>query len=205
MTISKDLEKIKGLIRKARVHKVPRANVLMVELRSDGVIDPEDGETPKPGEELPCAPSILIVWTYDVPYDQFDAFHTFLKDNEADIATEVAELKVGAIYKGTYLQLPGGNPHHTYWGYSSIKKIQRFKEALEEHKGDDLYKNVKGLISFVKDPALSMHRHQRAALQPSYVRRTRRSDPIVDLLAEARGTPRSRARAMPRKRSGKRK
>ncbi len=112
---------------------------------------------------------------------------------------------MGATYQGTYLQLPGGNPHHTYWGYSSIKKIQRFKEALEEHKGDDLYKNVRQLISFVKDPALTMHRHQRAALQPSYVSRTRKSDPIVDLLAEARGTPRSRTRAALRRRSGKRK
>ncbi len=57
MTTSKDLEKIKGLIRKARVHKVPRANVLMVELRSDGVIDPEDGETPKPGKSCHVPPA----------------------------------------------------------------------------------------------------------------------------------------------------
>jgi hypothetical protein len=207
MAISKGLKTVTDLIRNARVHKVPHANLLTVELRSDGGLDPEEGEPV--GDDLPCLPDVEVVWTYDVEFAQFDAFHEFLRDNEADIAADVAALGVKASYLGTYLELPGGNPHRTYWGYGNVKAIDKFKAKLQADKTSDLYKNVQKLIAFAKNPSLTMRRHQRAAMQAGFVRTKRMEDPIIEMLARATGatsaTGRARARGTTRRRTGRRR
>ncbi|HTO49356.1 MAG TPA: hypothetical protein VML91_17090 [Burkholderiales bacterium] len=191
MAASKDLASIKEILRKAPAHKPPVASVLRGELRSDSGVDPEDGD-PGTAKEVPCAPNIVIVWTYVIGLDQFDAFHDFLNAHEGDLAEEVANLGVGATYRGTYLELPQGNRHRTYWGYPSVRAIDKFKDGLQQsNKSDDLYTNVRTLISFIKDPALTMHREQRAGFHTSHVNKRRKSDPILELFAQAAGNTRS--------------
>jgi hypothetical protein len=188
MASGKDLASIKALVRKAPVHEAPRANLTRGELRSDTGIDPGSAEPPK-DKDVPCAPSIIIVWCYVISLDRFDAFHDHLHAHEGDIAEEVADLGIGATYQGTYLELPQGNPHRTYWGYPSIAAIDRFKDALQKDKkaGGGLHKHVQKLISFITDPGLTMHREQRAGFHRGHVGKLKKADPILELFAEAAG------------------
>jgi hypothetical protein len=98
----------------------------------------------------------------------------------------VSNLGIGATYRGTYLQLTHGNPHRTYWGYPSIAAIEQFKDALKD-KNSDLRDLMSTLTSFITDPALTLHREQRAGFHAGFVKKNKKKDPILDLLTQAAG------------------
>jgi hypothetical protein len=171
-----DLEMIQRLLA-AEAHVPPAVDILKSELRSDSGIEPP----------IPAPPSplvyIIVKWKYHIRLAALDEFHAFLAQTENEIIADVAGLKVGAAYLGTYAELPRCTTHQTFWSYDSPDDIDRFKAALGGKKKSELKKDLKKLGSFIEDPTLTMHRLVRAGALAGLVAETRKKDPILDILA----------------------
>ena len=177
MNRSSDLNRIKRLVKNGATHEQPKVDLLLGELRSDYGL-------PSPPPTTGIGDAVVIVWEYDICLGDFDAFHGFLLKTEPTLAADVQDLDIGASYGGTFAQLPQGNPHRTYWAYSSVKAVDKFKDALAKQKKSELYKNFSRLVAFINCCCtLRMHRYYRASLLANHIATQRAADPILDLFA----------------------
>ncbi|MFO1324276.1 MAG: hypothetical protein U1F15_09440 [Burkholderiales bacterium] len=165
------------MIAAQQTHQAPAIDVLKSELRSDSVID-----VPPPPKE-PDPYYIIIKWKFVIPLCHFDKFHGYLATHEDKIAADVADLKVGAAYLGTYAEVPHGNPHQLFWAYSSLSAIDAFKAALVAKPKSALRKSLADLVALIDDPNVVMHRLVRASSLAGRVEAARKKDPILDMFA----------------------
>jgi hypothetical protein len=176
MSKPNDLSTILDLLR-AEEHVPPSVDILKSELRSDSGIEPPIQPPPK------STVYVIIKWKFHIRFANLDKFHAFLETTEEQIIADVADLKVGAAYRGTYAELPQCIVHQTFWSYDSIKAIDDFKGKIVTKKKSDLRTNLKKLVSFIDDPTLTMHRLVRASALDGLVAQQRKKDPILDLFA----------------------
>jgi hypothetical protein len=106
--------------------------------------------------------SIVVEWTFGVPYSKAPAFHKFLKDKEKFIASAVQSAP-GARYLGTYWVVSMGPSHYrTLWVYDSKDAIAGLNALLQTSK--NLFGAVRRLRShWADDPSRQELMYQPAA------------------------------------------
>src|SRR6185436_15858525 len=106
--------------------------------------------------------SIIIEWTFGVPYPKVPTFHKFLKDKEKFIANTVRDAP-GVKYFGTYWVVSMGSSHYrTLWAYESKDSIAGLNALLQTSK--NLFDAVKQLRSYwADDPSRQELMYQPAA------------------------------------------
>ena len=126
------LKSLRKIMDQSSVKRAPLVQAIEPEVRTDmnlpvtpGINVPDRGKRLKNGELLGV---YIVEWGYDVPEDQWIAFHDWLSKNER----QLAETCPGGIeYRGTYLAVFG--PTHradgrysTFWGLTSLADIEDF-------------------------------------------------------------------------------
>ena len=106
--------------------------------------------------------TIIVEWTFGVPYSKVPAFHKFLKDKEAFIASAVQSAP-GVSYLGTYWVVSMGSSHYrTLWVYDLKDAITGLNTLLKS--STPLFNAVKKLRShWAADPSRQELMYQPAA------------------------------------------
>src|SRR4051812_27987425 len=140
------LERIKHSIHRHRAD-APTINRIVPEIRSN---DEHPIRALDPAIDYVVG-SIVIEWTFGVPYSKVPGFHKFLKDKEGFIASAVQSAQ-GAQYLGTYWVVSWGPSHYrTLWVYDSNDAITALNALLKNSK--NLFDAVKRLRSYWADDA----------------------------------------------------
>jgi hypothetical protein len=148
--------------------------------------------------------TILIEWTFGVPYADVPAFHQFLVDNEQFIRRQVASVQ-GARYGGTYWSTGQSYHYRTFWVYDTQQTIAELYAAI--NASSNLYSAINTLRSYwASDPSRQEFIYQPAALTTAReLEDYSASNPIVGmgLPSSVRTRRRASKRAATEKRSSK--
>lgn len=149
-----------NMIRRRGRAEQPKVDLVVTEIRSDGVIPIQPGPPP-PNTLGP----LVIVWTYCVPWAKMQAFNQWLAGNEPSIANTCSTAMPGVNYRGTYFAMDANEVHYkTIWSYDSIDDIDQWTNALRATT-QDFYRNMRTLRSYWAHDCCPMeHRYQPAAL-----------------------------------------
>lgn len=145
MSSEKDLERLKRLVLRHGTPVAPSVDVLVTELRSQGVPD-----VPQPPEDdRSYALGIVVIeWTFTVPWTRMEEFNKFLLDNEKLIADGCEKLMEGVHYGGTFLSLSSENgAYRTFWRYDTAEAIDAWQVGLDD-RDSNFYNAMKQLRGY---------------------------------------------------------
>ncbi len=138
------------IIKRHGAKRGPSVGAVDPEFRTDGGLPVSGGtgdkDLPKQIEKGNALGAYVVEWGYDIPESQWTAFHTWLAQNEINLAKAVPP---GVHYKGTVvavfgpLNRPDGR-YRTFWALDSTTHIQEFWLKGER----EFKKLVKELVAF---------------------------------------------------------
>jgi hypothetical protein len=132
--------------------------------------------------------SIVVEWTFGVPYSKVPAFHKFLKDKEKFIANAVQSAP-GVQYLGTYWVVSMGPSHYrTLWVYDSMDAMAGLNTLLQTSK--NLFDAVKRLRGhWADDPSRQELMYQPAATLSDLSSDAAQNAFVAMSLPKAKGNP----------------
>lgn len=160
MTRQRGVTTAKTVMRRRGRAEPPTVALLVAEVRSDAVIQPQPG--PAPGNSLG---PLVIEWTYCVPWASMKQFNQWLAQNEPFIANFCSTKMHGVDYRGTYVAINSDHVHYkTIWSYDSLTAVDQWRSALKA-KTQKFYKTIRTLRSYWANSCCPKEgRYQPAAL-----------------------------------------
>jgi hypothetical protein len=134
----------------------PTIAEVTTEVRTNGVI-----MVPPPGpDQLKYViGTVVIEWTFRVPYHKVREFNAFLADHEALIADACEKLMRGVHYRGTYMTTHSERlEFRTYWAYDSHDAQKQWENALPKASAN-FSKALRRLRSYWLGDPNGTHRH----------------------------------------------
>jgi hypothetical protein len=167
MSNSDRLDAIKSIIRKSGRASAPSAELLVTEVRSEGVANVPMPPAVKVDHLI--AQALVIEWSYRLPWTEVEAFHKWLAANEAALAKALKGAQLQVAYCGTYVVL--GDDHYvsyrTYWSYDHPSGLQDW-DRVNQAKAGELKKARDSVIKlrryWCRDPDASERRYAPAHL-----------------------------------------
>ena len=128
------LRQIKTLIRDQHALAKPRVDHLRPEVRTgDSIVLGARGSLP--ADEAVYVGKLVVEWGFDVRADKEAQFFQWLRDSEADLATEAQTLQ-GVAYRGTYAVAnqsdKGCGNYRTIWTFVSLGAMEVFNNAVAD-------------------------------------------------------------------------
>jgi hypothetical protein len=156
MTSGKNLDLAQRLALRRGIPAAPTITEVTTEVRTNGVI-----MVPPPGpDQLKYViGSVVIEWTFRVPYHRVREFNVFLADHEALIADSCEKLMRGVHYRGTYMTTHGERlEYRTYWAYDSHDAQKQWEIGLAK-PDSNFGKALRRLRSYWLGDPNGAHRH----------------------------------------------
>ncbi|QJR10446.1 hypothetical protein DSM104443_01510 [Usitatibacter rugosus] len=151
MAMKSDKKDVEQILKRRGRDQSPQVAVSATEIRSCGVMGkPEPIPMGTPG----VLGGIVIIWEFEVQFEDLPAFRTFLDNNEVLLRQGISTLDAQAQYLGTYMLHEGGTPYfRTIWAY---KELQTMLDLWANLTSGNVRNMVKELRSFwLKDPGRS--------------------------------------------------
>lgn len=148
MSKKSDVREVGRILRKRGSGQTPGISVSTTEIRSCGVMgNPEPVEVGTQG----LLGGVVIMWEYEVQYEDLAAFRVFIDANEVFLEEAVRTLQPHARYLGTYALNEGGTPvFRTIWAYD---ELQTMLDMWADLADGNLKTAVKELRKYwLKDP-----------------------------------------------------
>lgn len=160
------LDAVKSIIRKGARPEAPSAQPLVTEVRSEGVAN-----VPIPLGQVSglIGQALVIEWRFRLRWNEVEAFHKWLADNEADLVDSMHDANLKVLYRGTYVVL--GDEHYvsyrTYWSYDHPDELQDW-DKVNQQKTGALRKVRERVVKlrryWCRDPDASEYRYAPAYL-----------------------------------------
>jgi hypothetical protein len=121
MAMKSDKKDVEQILKRRGRDQSPQVAVSATEIRSCGVMG-------KP-EPIPLGTSgllggVVIIWEFEVQFEDLPAFRTFLTNNEVTLLQGIPNLSPDAKYLGTYMLHEGGTPcFRVMWAYKELQSM----------------------------------------------------------------------------------
>ena len=164
MRTRNDKKELTRMLKRRGAQQTPDVSASVTEIRSCGVMGRPE---PLGLNTVGLLGGLVILWEFELEFDDLEAFGKFLDDNEAKIGTAIGQ-SPNASYHGTYMLHAGGTPRfRTVWAYRSLDDMVAFWDAaMSNDDQKPLVKAVKTLRAYwLLDPNRSEARWLPARLQ----------------------------------------
>jgi hypothetical protein len=162
MSENDGLKSATELVGRGGERAAPSAEALVPELRSNIKWKP----SPNPPGAFRSEATVMIVWSYGVPFKDIADFHDWLSANEVQLDNLCQAATSGNVqYLGTYLHIDTGAPRYqTYWGLLTEAAEGTLAGALgnlpSQQQLFDLITELRK--HWTRDPSATDHRYGQA-------------------------------------------